>query len=271
MFPDKYSNPDVYPWADHFVLFLLLSVTAILIGSFIAGFTAKRKGRILGAILTIPIFIPYFFFWIFNGAPKISPYGQVFFPLSFWGWWIWDIPLWLYGLVMLILFFAAGIIGGHRGQLFAEEDKQFDTEPKRKSLFNIWWVHWLWLWIPIQYLALDIFRFGYTIWLDFALGWHFAFHPSLWFQWQWWLYGLFGIGISWMPIGILLLGYFKAFEVLAEGWRRGLGKLQVVWRFLVFWLLVPVGANIINVFVLWIFSNLPIILPQSGRPWWIIF
>jgi len=97
---------------------------------------------------------------------------------------------------------------------------------------GIHWGHWYWLWLPISLWAGAIPGVLYLLWLFLATGWHWLFHPSLWFAWHWWLYSIFGAFFIVLPYSLLTTGIEEALKVLSTGKERGMGGAAVAVRFM---------------------------------------
>lgn len=258
---DKYSY-DASPWGDHYLLRIIVDAISGGTGAALAGFVGRRLGGVLGFLVNVP-------YLLLCGGVVLFGVGSVMDQPIFGKW---HPPLSGWAAVTFLAIAAAGVLGGFLGEKSYPDLAHLDEGRGRKTLLGIWWGHWLWLWLPFQFFTTELVLPLYLMWLEFALGWHFAVHPSLWFRPSWWLYLTFGAGIAWIPVALVIWGYAKAYEVVAFGRdQHGFRWWQSVWRFLAWWAGAPLVARLVSMGLVWWLSHLPVKIAKSHMPWWIIF
>jgi hypothetical protein len=168
-----------------------------------------------------------------------------------------------------VLVLMAGLAGGLQARVelqsasgeYASDDEL--TLGVKKS-------HWWWLWFPMSSWACALPSAVYLCWLLLASGWHWIFHPSIWFNWRWWLFFSLGSFTTYLPYTLLTAGIGGAWDALARGRSEGASAVRVSLRFMgwgygcafiALWISVLAGE--------WVFSKLPII--SERQPWWIPF
>ena len=137
--------------------------------------------------------------------------------------------LWQYFWATIPLAVGVSAIAAHYGRQLPIPDSDLASG----RLFDINWKHWLWLWLPLEYMIEN------GVWLAYPI--------SL----------LAGLEISPLrlayeiirtPVILVVLGYgcFKAFESITE--KAGYGRLQAGTRFLFWFFIFPSLLNLLRLF-----------------------
>jgi hypothetical protein len=181
----------------------------------------------------------------------------------------WEPPAFAFGAVLLVLSLVAGIVGGASAESMSFEDSTENSITK--YLGQIRPRHWWWLWFPMSSWAGMLPTVAYLFWLTLATAWYWMVHPSLWFNWRWFLFLSFGAVFTYLPFSALATGVQEAFAVLAEGRKRHLRPFQVGLRFLGWgYGCAMLGSIVLSFVAFWILSKLPV-AGTSSKPWWMFF
>jgi len=116
-------------WGDTFFLRIFASLFAMTAGTFVIGIFLKEKVRLAGIIATLPATL----FWIATlifGITIVSDYGYLFESVK---------AMLLLPVILIILLPTAGYFSSGWGQEY------FDEFQRSKSVLNIKWYHWLWI------------------------------------------------------------------------------------------------------------------------------
>jgi hypothetical protein len=248
---------------EHYVFGGLLWAFGIGISSYFAGLKSLRYPIIVGSVSALlpPSVLSVFVFSrgdTLQADQKISP--------LFLGWTPSANAI-FFGLSSVVL--LAGILGGvaARGELARVEGKYPSNEELTLGIRNR---HWLWLWFPMSSWACALPSAGYLWWFLLASGWYWILHPSIWFNWRWWLFFSVGAITTYLPCSCLATGIGEAWEKLANGRARGMSGIRVAmgfvtwgygYSFVALWIAVLAGE--------WVVSKLP--LASESKPWWIFF
>ena len=94
-------------------------------------------------------------------------------------------------------------------------------------------------------------------------------HPSLWFNWRWWLFFSIGAMVTYLPYSALATGVQAALAVLAEN-KDHLRPAQVAIRFVGWgYGCAMLGSVVLSFVGFWVLSKLPV--ASGGTPWWVFF
>ena len=180
----------------------------------------------------------------------------------------WEPSAFAFGTVLLVLSLVAGIVGGASAEAITFEDSAENT--MTYYIGQIRPRHWWWLWFAISSWLGMLPTVAYLLLLTLATGWHWMVHPSLWFNWRWFLFFSFGAMFTYLPYAALATGVQEALAVLAEGKKRHLRPVQVGLRFLGWGYGYAMLGSIALSFVgFWILSKLPV--ASESTPWWVFF
>lgn len=116
-------------WGDTFFLRIFASLFAMAAGTFVIGTFLKEKVRLSGIIATLPATL----FWIATlifGITIVSDYGYSFENVK---------TMLLLPAILIILLPTVGYFSSGWGQEY------FDEFQRSKSVLNIKWYHWLWI------------------------------------------------------------------------------------------------------------------------------
>lgn len=239
------------PGSENYVLLGVAWCLGVAIAAGLAACASKSHPTLISTCTAAFVAVPLFGFSY--AAVKIGGADPLLPPLLFG----WQPSVVLWGVVFgLLMIFIAAIVGA------SVRESEAVLEP---GILGIRGVHWLWLWVPMAFWALQIPDCLYLIWLEFAVGWHWVFHPSLWFNWRYLLFGFFGIGFTALPINFLLTGIAQALGSLADD-----EEASTAWKFIKSGVgTAIILSGVLIYFAYWILWHLPIISGPEG-PWWII-
>ncbi len=174
-----------------------------------------------------------------------------------------------YLIALSIIVVIAGTLGGMaaRSELASGSD---DLPTNSETTLGVKNGHWWWLWFPMSTWATAVPSAVYLCWLLLASGGHWMMHPSIWFNWRWYLFFSFGAMTTYLPYMLLVAGISGAWGALAQGRVDGESRWRVALRFVgwaygcgfcALWVSVLIGG--------WVLSKLPIV--SDGKPWWVLF
>jgi hypothetical protein len=236
---------------DHYVLLSMSRLLGVSIAAGLAAFASKRYPMLISictaTFVAILLFGASYASVNIGGAdPLLPPLLLGLRPSVI----IWSL---VSGMLMILIATAIGL---------SVRQSEAALEP---GILGIRGVHWLWLWVPMALWALQIPDCLYLMWLEFALGWHWVFHPSLWFDWRYILYCMFGMGLTALPINFLLTGIAQALESLIDE-----DETSKAWKFIRYGIgMAIILSGVLITSAYWILWHLPIISGPEG-PWWII-
>src|SRR5712691_11513431 len=177
-------------FGEHYILVGIAWLIGIGLAAYIAGVASSKYPLTLSILTVLPLPILYSVVLLVYGGEGLS-YRLP--PLMF-GWSPTAIGfVFIFSLILLGTGYFVGISARTtliEGRNDSEDEQLYDSQSK--TILGIRWGHWYWLWFPISLWAYAIPGVLYLLWLWLATGWHWLFHPSLWFDWHWWLYSLFG-------------------------------------------------------------------------------
>ena len=144
-------------WGDTFFLRIFASILAMTAGTFVIGTFLKRKVRLAGVIAALPATLFWVAILIF-GITIISDYEYAFDSIK---------SMLLLPAILIILLPVVGYFSSGWGQEYREHFQ------KSKSVLNIKWYHWLWI-FPFylnKVIAVPLFTLILLIKFDFSEGW----------------------------------------------------------------------------------------------------
>jgi hypothetical protein len=240
---------------EHYVLNSLAWVLGIGIGARLAALLSRTSPTAVGAISAIPASLV----WV-----AVIMQSDLQLPAVAFGW---EPPAFVYGTAFLVLSLVAGIAGGASGDSMSFEESAEDT--LTSVVGHIRPRHWWWLWIPLSSWAYVFPTVAYLFWLALATGWHWAVHPSLWFNWRWFLFLSFGVVLTYLPYAVFVTGITGACAILAQGKNRRLRGFQVALRFIGWgYGCAVLGSGILSFMGFWVLGKLPI-AGAASKPWWV--
>lgn len=131
-------------WGDHWLLRSVVSLLATGAGGTAAGLATPKRADLAGLLSGIPTSVA----WLLGAAGLwFAKPEQVYLPGRT-GWWIACGAL---TIVSPLVARGCGVIGG---QVRSDNASLF-SRPHR--LLGIRWFHWLWIWVPLYYLASEFF------------------------------------------------------------------------------------------------------------------
>lgn len=248
---------------EHYVLAGLLWACGVGLSSYFAGLRSQKYPVLVGVLSGfVPPILFVILLWPRGGTLEFDyPVG----PLAF-GWTPTPTTV-LFALSVIVV--LAGAIGGleARSEL-ASGSTGYVTNAE--LTLGIKRRHWLWLWFPMSTWACATPSAVYLVWLMLASGVHWFLHPSLWFNWRWYLFFSIGILTTYLPYALLTTGIGEAWQAVARGRENGLSAAGVAMRFIGYGYGCAFFALWISVLLAeWVLSKLPIV--SDGRPWWILF
>jgi hypothetical protein len=229
---------------SHYVILGIAWLAAVGFAAFLAGETSRTYPLALCFSAALPVLALYFFYWE-EGA------GSYRLPAPVFGW---GPTVATYTRGLLLLGIGASFVGG----LAAQSELQ-RGRAEENQILEVPRGHWLWLWIPISSWAGAIPGALFLLWLTVAAEWHWIFHPSLWFNWRWWLFlQVGGIIFTGLPYILLSTGLSEAWDILSSGRQRGISKTAIAFRFIAWGYGCAVVGCWLSMFIgFWIFSHLP--------------
>jgi hypothetical protein len=238
----------------HYVLNSLAWLTGTILGGYLAAILS-RSARTAVAVISI---IPASLVWILVISESDSVLPAILG---------WEPPAYIFGTVLLVLSIIGGVLAG------SAADSAISRIPDRESYTdiarNVNHPHWWWLWIPISVWAGLVPGIGYLLWLAIATGWHWIFHPSLWFSVRWFFFLSIGITFTYLPYTAFATGVQIGLSILAHAKPRG-QRIHIALHFLLWGIGCAVGATLALSFVgFWILEKLPI--ASEKAPWWMVF
>ncbi|MEX2564043.1 MAG: hypothetical protein WD312_02935 [Candidatus Paceibacterota bacterium] len=144
-------------WGDTFFLRILASLVAMAAGTFVIGTFLKEKVRLAGVIAALPATL----FWIATlifGITIVSDYGYSFESVK---------AMLLLPAILAISLPVVGYFSSGWGQEYR------DHFQKPKSVLDIKWYHWLWI-FPFylnKIVAILLFSIILLVQFDFSEGW----------------------------------------------------------------------------------------------------
>ena len=247
----------------HYVLAGFLWACGVGLSSYFAGLRSQRYPVLVGVVSALlpPLLWALL---LFPGTGDLQV-DYVIEPLAFG--WTPSVGALFFALSVIVV--LAGMIGGlqarfelHRTSVEYTTDEQLTLGVRRG--------HWLWLWFPMSTWACAMPSAVYLVWLLLASGWHWVLHPSIWFNWRWWLFFSIGAVTTYLPYTLLTTGIGEAWEALARGRENGQSAIRVAMRFIGWGYGCAFCALWISVLVAeWVLSKLPIV--SDGKPWWVFF
>lgn len=221
LFPEfKFISSDLVTWEGHIVIFSILAYMAIVSGAITAGYIARIKGARYGIYANVPTLVGF-------------SLGVLFLH-----------PLWAINTVAVLII---SYWGGKYGQKLSSETRDIEND-RIGTLAGIPWKKWLWFWLPLNYLAANIVIFGYAILLDVYLGFYSIFHPSTWISLRWWFYWGFLSYFFTIPMWVGVFSFYKSVKVIQ--WNSKFTALGKLWRFLIYFAVVPILGFILTEFFL---------------------
>jgi hypothetical protein len=144
-------------WGDTFFLRIFASILAMAAGTFVIGTFLREKARLAGIIATLPATLFCIAILIF-GITIVSDYGYSFESVK---------AMLLLPAILIILLPVVGYFSSEWGQEYR------DYFQRSKSVLNIKWYHWLWI-FPFylnKVVAVPLFTLILLIKFDFSEGW----------------------------------------------------------------------------------------------------
>lgn len=200
-------------WGDTFFLRIFASLLAMAAGTFVVGTFLKEKARLAGVITTLPATI----FWIATlifGITIISDYGYSFESVK---------AMLLLPAILIISLPIVGYFSSGWGQQYQ------DHFNKTKSVLDIKWYHWLWI-FPFylnKVVAILLFSVILLVKFDFSEGWT-GMYPGIFDFITNWGYYLGRIILLFIIIG-LFLSVKHVYSLLSEEskttkekWKKGI-------------------------------------------------
>lgn len=258
------SESDTSAFGKHYLLTAATWFIGVGLAALLAGLASRTHPLAVSILSSTPA--PLLYAWVFLsvGANWLDYQLE---PLIFG----WSPNAVGFAFVVCVLTLAVGTSAGlmARTMLDKEDDDESASDPSGGFL-GIRWGHWLWLWIPIWSWSYLMGLALYVGWLALATGWHWAFHPSLWFNWKWLLFGTFGIGFTVLPITLLGEGIGNALETMEIRNTLTLSRWGKIFRFLGYGYGMAVFGTMLSLqLAFWILSHLPLVAGKE-LPWWIL-
>jgi hypothetical protein len=200
-------------WGDTFFLRILASLVAMTAGTFVIGTFLKERVRLAGVIATVPATLFWIAILIF-GITIISDYGYSFESIK---------AMLLLPAILTISLPIVGYFSSGWGQEYR------DHFQKSKSVLDIKWYHWLWI-FPFylnKVVAILLFSVILLVRFDFSEGWTGMYPGILDFITNWGYY-LGRIILLFIIVG-LFLSVKHVYTLLSEEsgtkkekWKRGI-------------------------------------------------
>lgn len=199
-------------WGDTFFLRILASLVAMAAGTFVIGTFLKEKVRAAGVIATLPATIFWVAILIF-GITIVSDYGYSFESVK---------AMLLLPAILAILLPVVGYFSSGWGQEYR------DHFQRPKSVLDIKWYHWLWI-FPFylnKVVAILLFSVILLVRFDFSEGWTGMYPGILDFITNWGyylgriilLFIIVGLFLSVKHVYTLLV---EESETRKEKWKKG--------------------------------------------------
>lgn len=231
------------------VIGLVVRLAMFLFAACIAGYLSRRKGIVAGLLansIFILIFAAMLIITIVRGTDVADRAISYQLEIS----------------IQLLLSLIGGVFGGWIGERVYSPDNDLDLGNAKRTIFGIRWAHYIWItpFIIYPFLSSAIIVVYAGI-LCLLADFYTAIHPSLWFNFSWWLYGfvipMVILGAAWVMVG----GFIRFWQIMqyrqtvSKGWKN-FGKV------LLFGIGAPMLSNILAFFGASVTHNLP--RPTAG-------
>ncbi len=138
-------------WGEHWVVRALASIVSTGVAGFLTGVVARRYGRRLAAIASVPSFViwSYLAFSAWSGSTPLLGGFEV------------DLSLGnkLMATVLAVLTVPLAAAGGEHGEVLVDQvGDHFDA--RRKTLLGVRWYHYLWIPIVLHLMIAQTFWAG---------------------------------------------------------------------------------------------------------------
>ena len=244
---------------DHYVFAGLLWACGVGISSYFAGLRSRKYPVLVGVLSALLPPLLFVILFLPRGGTLEFDYRPE--PLAF-GWTPTAVTVFFALSLMVII---AGAIGG-----LAARSELVEYATNKELTLGVRRRHWLWLWLPMSSWACAMPSAVYLCWLLLASMWHWALHPSIWFNWRWLLFFSIGAVTTYLPYTLLTTGIEGAWQALAHGREKGQSALRVALLFIGYGYGIAFFAVWTSVLLAqWALSKLPIV--SDGRPWWVFF
>lgn len=251
-------------FGDHFVLAILAWVLAVYAATFFAGILSLSHAVLVAVLSSLIVHSAVVSLFAALTIPWAEPIGPSIFG--------WKLSFLAFALSMFVVgTFAAFMGGGLHAHKFVSHKLSIISSWDWAYEFGFTPWHMWWLWLFVFGWASVFVRSLYLLWLDIALGLHWAIHPSLWFSGRWWFfYVILGIGSSVIPISLLSYGVEESLATLNPDPQPFKSRARRLGAFLWHGFAVStVGASLAGLVVIWLFSQLPLIT-EGTNPWWVL-